>query len=97
MPLVRSAIRRASRKGRGFDTPCGGMVEHRPQRVAMPGRRDGRHASFSSLPATPHAFARGTCLLLIYDALHVAHAPTDGQPCTHVRACRMGRRGVSRE
>jgi len=48
MALVRSAIRRASRKGRGFATPWGGIAERRPQRVAMQGRRAGRHALFSS-------------------------------------------------
>jgi hypothetical protein len=48
MALVRSAIRRASRKGRGFATPWDGMAERRPQRVAMQGRRAGRHSLFSS-------------------------------------------------
>ena len=50
MPLVRSAPRRATRTGRGFATPCGGMAEPRPQRVVMHGRRDGQHVLFSSLP-----------------------------------------------
>jgi hypothetical protein len=49
MALVRSAIRRASRKGRRIATPWGGMAERRPQRVAMQGRRAGRHSLFSSL------------------------------------------------
>jgi len=49
MPLVRSATRRATRKGRGFATPCGGMAEPRPQRVVMDDRRDGQHVLFSSL------------------------------------------------
>jgi len=49
MPLVRPAIRRATRTGRGFATPCGGMAEPRPQRVVMHGRRDGQHVLFSSL------------------------------------------------
>ncbi len=49
MSLDRSAFRRARRKGRGFATPGGGMGEQRPQRVAMQGRRDGRHTLFSSL------------------------------------------------
>ena len=49
MALVRSVIRRASRKGRGFATPWGGMAERRPRRVAMQGRRAGRHALLSSL------------------------------------------------
>jgi hypothetical protein len=49
MALVRSTIRRASRKGRGFATPWGGMAQRRPQRVAMQGRRAGRHSIFSSL------------------------------------------------
>jgi hypothetical protein len=48
MALVRSAIRRASRKGQGFATPWGGLAERRPQRVAMQGRRAGRHSLFSS-------------------------------------------------
>jgi len=60
MPLVRSAIRRAGRKGRGFDTPCGGMAEDRPQRVAMQGRRDGRHALFNGLLALWNSTARSS-------------------------------------
>jgi hypothetical protein len=48
MALVRSAIRRASRKGGRFATPWGGMAERRPQRVAMQGRRAGRHSLISS-------------------------------------------------
>ncbi len=49
MSLDRSVFRHASRKGRGFATPGRGMAEQRPQRVAMQGRRDGRHTLFSSL------------------------------------------------
>jgi len=61
MPLVRSAIRPATRTGRGFATPCGGMAEPRPQRVVMDGRRDGQHVIFISLLAVgrePLGFAR---------------------------------------
>ena len=60
MALVRSAIRRASRKGRGFATPSGGMAERRPQRVAMQGRRAGRHSLFNSLLGALAMTATGT-------------------------------------
>jgi hypothetical protein len=65
MALVGSAIRRASRKGRGFATPWGGMAERRPQRVAMQGRRAGQHPLFSSHLDPEQGFETdGKCLLL---------------------------------
>jgi len=46
-------------QGQRFATPFGGMVKLRPQRVAMDGRRDGRHTLFNGHLVRPPSTEKG--------------------------------------